>query len=329
MRSIKTVLFALAAAMCLCTPAMAQKDATAAAGGKGKAAAKSVKAKKVSKASKKASGKEEAAEVKADTVSLADFSYYMGMAQTQSLKPYLAQRMNVDTTKMDDFMRGLNEALGKAEDKSLGAYAAGLQIGQQLMAQILPNINQRITDKAGEKFIDENLYKQGIVASLSKENMKVSPDSAMSAVQKQMEFYHNRLMEQKYGKNREEGEKFLAENAKKEGVKTLPGSTVQYKVLKEGTGEKPKETSKVKVNYEGKLIDGTVFDSSYKRNKPATFECNRVIQGWTQALTNMPVGSTWEIYIPQELGYGAQETGGKIPPYSTLIFKVELLSIEE
>ena len=196
-------------------------------------------------------------------------------------------------------------------------------------AQILPNINQRITDKAGEKFIDENLYKQGVVNSLSKEDMKVSPDSAMSAVQKQMEFYHNRLMEQKYGKNREEGEKFLAENAKKEGVKTLPGSTVQYKVLKEGTGEKPKETSKVKVNYEGKLIDGTVFDSSYKRNKPATFECNRVIQGWTQALTNMPVGSTWEIYIPQELGYGAQETGGKIPPYSTLIFKVELLSIEE
>ena len=151
----------------------------------------------------------------------------------------------------------------------------------------------------------------------------------MKIVQNQMEFYNNRLMEQKYGKNREEGEKFLAENAKKEGVKTLPGSKVQYKVIKEGTGEKPQATSKVKVNYEGKLVDGTVFDSSYKRNKPAVFECNRVIPGWTQALTNMPVGSTWEIYIPYELGYGIRGAGEKIPPFSTLIFKVELLSIEK
>ena len=112
-------------------------------------------------------------------------------------------------------------------------------------------------------------------------------------------------------------------------MKTLPGSKVQYKVIKEGTGEKPQATSKVKVNYEGKLVDGTVFDSSYKRNKPAVFECNRVIPGWTQALTNMPVGSTWEIYIPYELGYGIRGAGEKIPPFSTLIFKVELLSIEK
>ena len=151
----------------------------------------------------------------------------------------------------------------------------------------------------------------------------------MKIVQNQMEFYQKRLMEQKYGENRVAGEKFLAENAKKDGVKLIPGSQVQYKVLKEGNGPVPKATDKVKVNYEGKLIDGTEFDSSYKRNKPATFECNRVIKGWTEALTHMPVGSTWEIYIPQELAYGAQEQGGKIKPFSALIFKVELLSIEK
>ena len=123
--------------------------------------------------------------------------------------------------------------------------------------------------------------------------------------------------------------KFDYTNAKKDGVKLIPGSQVQYKVLKEGNGPVPKATDKVKVNYEGKLIDGTEFDSSYKRNKPATFECNRVIKGWTEALTHMPVGSTWEIYIPQELAYGAQEQGGKIKPFSALIFKVELLSIEK
>lgn len=264
-----------------------------------------------------------------DTVPLKEFSRYMGIAQTMGLKSYIATRMNADTTKMDDFMRGVNEILKKPDDKSLLTYAVGVQIGQQLMKQILPNVDQRITDKAGVKYIDEEEFKKGVVAGISGKGSEITVDSAMKIVQKQMDFYNNRLMEQKYGKNREAGEKFLAENAKKEGVKTLPGSKVQYKIIKQGTGEKPKATSKVKVNYEGKLIDGTVFDSSYKRNKPATFECNRVIQGWTQALTNMPVGSTWEIYIPQELGYGAHGAGEKIPPFSALIFKVELLSIEK
>ena len=132
-------------------------------------------------------------------------------------------------------------------------------------------------------------------------------------------------MEAKYGKNRTDGEAFLKANAKKDSVQTTP-SGLQYKVLVAGTGEKPKATDRVKVNYEGHLIDGTEFDSSYKRNQPATFACNQVIKGWTEALTMMPVGSKWEIYVPQELGYGAREAG-KIPPLSTLIFTVELLEI--
>ena len=134
-------------------------------------------------------------------------------------------------------------------------------------------------------------------------------------------------MMKQYGPNKEKGEKFLAENAKKEGVKTLP-SGVQYKVIKEGTGSIPADTSKVKVNYEGRTIDGKVFDSSYKRNQPLTLRCNQTIKGWTDAMVHMPVGSVWEVYIPQNLAYGEREQGD-IKPFSVLIFKIELLSIEK
>ena len=122
--------------------------------------------------------------------------------------------------------------------------------------------------------------------------------------------------------------KFLAENKTKEGVVTTP-SGLQYKIITKGTGEIPADSSKVKVNYKGTLIDGTEFDSSYKRKEPATFRANQVIKGWTEALTMMPVGSKWELYIPQELAYGARETGGQIKPFSTLIFEVELVGIEK
>jgi len=128
-------------------------------------------------------------------------------------------------------------------------------------------------------------------------------------------------------KNKIEGEKFLAENAKKEGVKTMPNG-LQYKVIKEGAGPKPKPTDQVKVHYTGKLLNGTEFDSSSKRGpEPATFGVSQVIKGWTEALTNMPVGSKWELYIPADLAYGANGSGRTIEPNSTLIFDVELVNI--
>ena len=121
------------------------------------------------------------------------------------------------------------------------------------------------------------------------------------------------------------GEKFLAANKKKPGVVTLP-SGVQYKVIKEGNGPMPKDTSMVKVNYEGKTIDGKVFDSSYKRGQAVDLRANQVIKGWTEALTHMPAGSVWEVYIPQQLAYGDRDQG-QIKPFSTLIFKIELISV--
>jgi FKBP-type peptidyl-prolyl cis-trans isomerase FklB len=134
------------------------------------------------------------------------------------------------------------------------------------------------------------------------------------------------FMNQKTGEQLEAGKQFLEENAKKEGVTVLP-SGLQYEVLNEGTGAKPGPTSRVTVHYEGRLIDGSVFDSSYKRNSPATFGVNQVIAGWTEAMQLMPQGSKWRLYIPSDLGYGSRGAGGSIPPNSALIFDVELLNV--
>ncbi|SFW31991.1 Domain amino terminal to FKBP-type peptidyl-prolyl isomerase [Prevotellaceae bacterium HUN156] len=129
-----------------------------------------------------------------------------------------------------------------------------------------------------------------------------------------------------YGSYKKAGEDFLAKNAKKEGVVTLP-SGVQYKVLKVGKGAIPKDTSRVKVHYEGRTLDGNVFDSSYRRGQPTDFRANQVIPGWTEVLIHMPEGSIWEVYIPQELAYGERQQGSDIKPYSMLIFKMELVKV--
>ena len=129
-------------------------------------------------------------------------------------------------------------------------------------------------------------------------------------------------------KAKEEGEKFLAENAKRAEVKTTP-SGLQYEVIEATLGQKPTATDKVRVHYEGTLIDGTVFDSSYKRGESITFGLNQVIKGWTEGLQLMSVGSKYKLYIPYDLAYGAQGAGGSIPPYAALIFTVELLGIEK
>jgi FKBP-type peptidyl-prolyl cis-trans isomerase FklB len=124
----------------------------------------------------------------------------------------------------------------------------------------------------------------------------------------------------------EEQEKFLEDNGSKEGVVTLP-SGLQYLILKNGDGEKPGPTTMVTVHYEGSLVNGKIFDSSYKRGKPATFGVHQVIPGWTEALQLMPLGSKWKLFIPSSLGYGERGAGGSIPPHATLIFEVELLDI--
>ena len=166
----------------------------------------------------------------------------------------------------------------------------------------------------------------GFIAGTTGKNQLMNFVEASDLAQTKMQIIKAREAEKQYGENKAAGEKFLAENAKKEGVKVLP-SGVQYKVIKEGSGESPADSSMVVVNYEGKTIDGKVFDTSYGK-EPVTFPANRVIKGWTEALVHMPVGSVWEVYIPQELAYGERSTG-QLKPFSALIFKIELVSIKK
>lgn len=159
----------------------------------------------------------------------------------------------------------------------------------------------------------------GFRDAFAEEPAKLSPDELRATQLKIQELLVNRL--------KEKGEKFLAANAKEDGVKTIEGG-VQYKVLKAGNGTSPGPTDRVKVHYTGKLIDGTVFDSSVERGTPATFGVNQVIQGWQMALQKMKVGSKWMLYIPSELAYGERGSAPRIGPYEVLVFEVELLEIQ-
>ena len=263
------------------------------------------------------------ANLKSDIDSL---SYSIGMAQTQGLKGYLTGRLDVDTAYMAEFIKGLNEGANKTSKKDI-AYMAGLQIGQQISNQMMKGINQELFAGDSTKTISKDNFMAGFIAGTLEKGGVMTMEAAQEYTRTAMETNKAKAMEEKYADNKAAGEKFLAENKTKEGVKTTE-SGLQYKVITEGKGEIPADTCKVKVNYKGTLIDGTEFDSSYKRNEPATFRANQVIKGWTEALTMMPVGSKWELYIPQELAYGSRESG-QIKPFSTLIFEVELVGIEK
>ena len=263
------------------------------------------------------------ANLKSDIDSL---SYSIGMAQTQGLKGYLTGRLDVDTAYMAEFIKGLNEGANKTSKKDI-AYMAGLQIGQQISNQMMKGINQELFAGDSTKTISKDNFMAGFIAGTLEKGGVMTMEAAQEYTRTAMETIKAKAMEEKYADNKAAGEKFLAENKTKEGVKTTE-SGLQYKVITEGKGEIPADTCKVKVNYKGTLIDGTEFDSSYKRNEPATFRANQVIKGWTEALTMMPVGSKWELYIPQELAYGSRESG-QIKPFSTLIFEVELVGIEK
>jgi len=254
-------------------------------------------------------------------------SYAIGMAQTQGLKDYLVGRLGIDTTYMDDFIKGLNEGANAGDDKKKAAYYAGIQIGQQISNQMVKGINHELFGDDSTKTISLKNFMAGFVAGTTGKGGLMTVDSAQQVAQEMMRTIKAKSMEKEFGPNKEAGEKYLAANAKKEGVKTFEDG-VQYKVIKEGTGALPKDTSLVKVHYEGKTIDGKVFDSSYERGKPAEFRANQVIKGWTEALVHMPAGSIWEVYIPQELAYGERQQGADIKPFSALIFKIELIEVD-
>ena len=200
-------------------------------------------------AKRKGKKAKQAEAAKVDTCSVDTFSYAIGMANTLGLKAYLAQRMNVDTAYMANFLEGFNATLSMDERKRLEAYAAGLQIRKQVEEQIIPGLNQRITGNDSTMLLNPKLFIEAFGNTLAGQPTDMSLQQAEEIAERQMKYYHDTNMERQYGDNRRAGEVFLAANAKKDSVETLP-SGVQYKVLVKGSGDIPTATSKVKVNYE-------------------------------------------------------------------------------
>lgn len=264
------------------------------------------------------------ANLKSDVDSL---SYSIGMAQTQGLRPYLINRLGVDTAYIDEFIKGLNEGATAGDNKQKTAYYAGIQIGQQVSQQIVKGINYEVFGKDSTQTISLDNFLAGFVAGVKEKGGLMNIEQAQDMAQTKMKEVKSKTLEKIYGENRIAGEQFMADIAKKEGVKPLANG-VYYEVIQEGTGTIPADSNRVIVQYEGRLINDTIFDTSYTRKEPAKFRCNQVIPGWTEALTHMPVGSTWMVYIPQEQAYAEREAG-KIPPFSALIFKIELIGIDK
>ncbi len=223
-------------------------------------------------------------------------------------------------------MRKLIFSLVTASVLSTAVSAAELKTDQQRFSYIIgTQIGHQI--KEDGIILDEGAFMQAIRDAASGTPSKLTQDEIRTTVEN-MKKERAELASQAGEKNKQEGEKFLAANRSKPGVQVLP-SGLQYQVLHAGTGAKPAATDTVEVNYRGTLLDGTEFDSSYKRGQPATFPVNGVIQGWQQALQMMNEGSKWQLFIPSDLAYGSRGAGGVIGPNATLVFEVELLKIKK
>lgn len=264
----------------------------------------------VGAANKKDKNKDKKAAAPVELKTSADsLSYAAGVNATRGLINYVQQSYQVDTTYMENFIRGYKDALAMGVNPQTIAYSAGMEIAKLVEKRVYPGTKEEL--KSANDSISHALFQKGFMAALASDTTFFTPKAAE-------DFQKEALAGA--------GEKFLVENAKKPGVKVLP-SGLQYKVITEGNGEVPKASDEVEVIYEGRLIDGTVFDSTKKHGtKSDKFKAGNLIKGWTEALTTMPVGSKWQLYIPQELAYGARQAG-QIPPYSTLVFDLELVSI--
>ncbi len=281
------------------------------------------KAEKKSKKSKKAAVEQQAEKACCRTLSEKDtLSYATGQMLTRGLMEYITEQLKVDTAYMDVFYKALEQSLVAVETPEQTAKEGGLKVANMVKTNMLPQMKQRL----GELNLpfNEEVFKRGFLDAVGKDTTLFTVDNAAA--------YHDKVTSVAKEKQAEEliavGKAFLEENGKKADVKTLP-SGLQYKVIRQGDGPVAEGDEKVTVKYEGRLLDGTVFDSSYKRNpQTTTFSPRQVIKGWTEALYLMPEGSEWELYIPQHLAYG-DRPAGKIPPYSTLIFKIEVVKVEK
>lgn len=249
-------------------------------------------------------------------------SYATGKLLTQGMMDYVVSQLKLDTAYMADFVGALKENLGAEDTPQNTARNAGMHIAHLIRTSMLARVSQQFND-AGLP-LDTCLLKRGFIDAVSNDTTCFTVDEAIKFQNGQMQKQQKLQAEKK----RAAGKAWLEENAKQPGVNTTI-SGLQYRVIKQGDGPVAVADENVTVKYEGRLIDGTVFDSSYTRNpQTVTFKPSQVIKGWTEALHMMPEGSEWEIYVPEHIGYG-ERAMGNIPPYSTLIFKMEIVKVEK
>lgn len=272
---------------------------------------------------------------KANLETAADsLSYEVGLAYSGNAQRAM-QQMMIDSTALDEFIKGIKEGVNMEDDKKKMAYIIGLQVGMGANLQALGSIEEAAFAGDSTKSLSRKNFLAALISVIEGKEAVYVVDgdtinsyNAYGVMNKHLEAIRETTMQEKYGEYKKQNADWLAENAKKEGVKTLDGG-VQYKVLTEGKGALPVDSQTVKVRYEGRLIDGKVFDTSDNMpEKTANFPVGNVIEGMKIALRNMPVGSEWEVYIPAELGYRGQQAG-EITPFSTLIFKLTLVGINE
>lgn len=274
-----------------------------------------------------------------ESASNIEYDFQMRIAAADSLdKPALQKELSkkIDSLnkangpKLDSFIKGLKQAMNSTKETD-DAYTQGLSIGHQISKNMMPQFAQGVLGSEDAK-VNTDQFLSGLISSLKNQNTAISKMDANVLIQTKAEEIQAKAQAERdeelkvqHSENVKAGEEFLAENAKRDGVVTLP-SGLQYEIIKEGNGDKPSTSDQVKVHYHGTLIDGTVFDSSVERGEPAQFGVTQVISGWTEALQLMPAGSKWKLYIPSDLAYGSRDQG-TIKPFSTLVFDVELLEI--
>lgn len=246
--------------------------------------------------------------------------YAAGQAHTMGMMEYVKSQLGVDSAYVQVFVDALREALNTPDTPEAKAKAAATQIASMVGNQMEGRLKGQLDEM--KVAYDGKMFKRGFMDAVEKDASVMSVEESQKYFSGEMQAMQTAAEEAK----KAAGIKWLEQNKAKEGVK-VTASGLQYKVIREGNGNVATENADVEVKYEGKLIDGTVFDSSYKRNpQTTTFKPSQVIKGWTEALCMMPEGSEWELYIPYELAYGARGTGN-IPAYSTLIFKVEVVKV--
>ncbi len=261
------------------------------------------------------------ADLKSDIDTL---SYTLGMANSEGLRGYIINRLGVDSAYIDEFLKGLNDGVNASDDKKKTAYFAGIQIGQQVQ-QIFKGVNMEVYGEDSTQTISLRNFLAGFISGGLEINPLMPMDSAKILANQKMSEVKAAQLEEKYGEWRAQNEAYMAKLEGGDGINKL-SEGVYYRVIEEGTGDVPEATDRVEVNYEGKLIDGTIFDSSYAKGTSVTFHCQQVIPGWTEVLMHMPVGSKWEVWICSDKAYGMRQAGD-VKPFSALNFTMELLNI--